>query len=68
MAFCHFRHLLDGNSFTLRMDHLPAVQAFTKILDPWSNRQSRMLQYIVEFPIKVEYVPGWKNVVADLFS
>ena len=50
------------------MDHLPDVQGFTKISDPWSNRQSRMLQYIAEFPVTVEYIPGEKNVVADLFS
>ena len=68
MAVHHFRHLLDRNFFMPSMDLLPTVQAFTKISDPWSNRQSRMLQCIAEFPITVEYVPGENNVVADLFS
>ena len=67
LAVRHFRHLLDGNCFALRMDNLPTVQAFRKISDPWSSRQSRMLQYI-EFPVTVEYEPGDKNEIADLFS
>ena len=68
MAIRHFKHLLEGNCFTFCLDHLPTVQALTKVLDPWSSRQSRMIKYIAVFPVTAENVPGQKNMVADLFS
>ena len=67
LAVHHFRHLLEGNCFTLLMDHNPTVQAFAKISYPWSSRQSRMLQYISEFPVTVEFMSGGENEIADLF-
>ena len=67
-AVRHFRHLLEGTSFTVRTDHRPLVHAFTKAGDAWSARQQRHLSSIAEFGCQIEYVPGTKNPVADALS
>ena len=67
-AVRHFRHLVEGSSFTIQTDHLPLVHAFTKKTDPYSARQQRHLSAISEFNCTLQHVPGKKNPVADALS
>ena len=67
-AVRHFRHLIEGSTFTIQTDHLPLVYAFTKKLDPHSARQQRHLCEIFEFNCTQQHVPGKKNPVADALS
>ena len=64
----HFRHFLQGASFTIQTDHLPLVHAFTKKSDPISARQQRHLSVISEFNCSLRHVPGKRNPVADALS
>lgn len=68
LAVRHFRHLLEGTPFTIRTDHRPLVQAFSKAGDAWSARQQRHLSTIAEFGCTMEFVPGTNNPVADALS
>lgn len=68
MAVRHFRHLLEGTTFTINTDHQPIVHAFTKQTDAWSARQRRHLSAISEFNCEMRYIPGTKNPVADALS
>ena len=67
-AVRHFKHLLEGSSFTIATDHMPLVHAFAKKADPHSARQQRHLSYISEFNCSLQHVPGKKNPVADALS
>ena len=64
----HFRHFLQGASFTIQTDHLPLVHAFTKKSDPISARQQRHLSAISEFNCSLQHIPGKNNPVADALS
>ena len=63
----HFRHFLEGRSFTLYTDHKPLVSAFQSQAER-SPRQTRHLSYIAEFTTDIQYITGKFNVVADAFS
>ena len=68
LAVRHFRHFLEGVSFTIFTDHLPLVQAFTNQTDPCSNRQQHHLSAIAEFNCVLRHISGKSNPVADALS
>ena len=67
-AIRHFRHMVEGTTFTIQTDHRPLVSALTKSGDAWSPRQQRHLSAIAESGGKLTYLPGSKNPVADALS
>ena len=67
-AVKHFRHLLEGRQFELRLDHKPVVQALVKQSQCDNPRQARQLAYISEFDVVATYLPGPENTVADCLS
>ena len=67
-AIRHFRHMVEGTTFTIQTDHRPLVTALTKSGDAWSPRQQRHLSDIAESGGKLTYLPGSKNPVADALS
>lgn len=67
-AIRHFRHFLEGTTFTIQTDHMPLVHAFTKQADAWSLRQRRHLSAIAEFNCSLQHLPGKRNPVADALS
>lgn len=67
-AIRHFRHFLEGVTFTIQTDHMPLVHAFTRQADAWSPRQRRHLSAIAEFNCSLRHLPGKKNPVADALS
>ena len=66
-AIKHFRHFLEGHTFTLYTDHKPLTTAITSKSDR-SPRQTRHLSYIAEFTTDIRYIKGKFNVVADTLS
>ena len=68
LAIRHFRHLLEGTSYTICTDHKPLVTALTKSGDAWSDRQQRQLSAIAETGCTMTYLPGSQNPVADSLS
>ena len=67
-AVKHFSKILDGRSFTIRTDHRPLVYTATQRSDKASPRQSRHLDYILQFSTQFSFVKGEDNVVADALS
>ena len=66
-AIKHFRHFLEGHSFTLYSDHKPLTTALpSKTIH--SPRQTRQLSYIAEFTTDIRHIRGKFNVVADALS
>ena len=54
-AIRHFRHFVDGRSFTLFSDHKPFVHAFCSRGEPIIPRRSRQMSYISEFTNDVAF-------------
>lgn len=66
-AIKHFRHFLEGRSFTLYTDHKPLTSALRSQTDR-SPRQTRHLSFIAEFTADIQHIKGKFNVVADALS
>ena len=64
MAIRHFRHMLEGQPYTICTDHKPLVAALTKPNDAWTARQQRHLSVIAETGCTMQYLPGLENPVA----
>ena len=63
-----FRHFLVNNPFTIRVltDHRPL-----QWVDRVSTRSGRLTRWMLElmdYPIRIEYIPGKVNDVADALS
>ena len=68
LALRHFKHFLEGVSFTVRTDHRPLVTALTKKSEAFSARQQRHLSAISEFSCMLQYICGTNNPAADALS
>ena len=66
-AIKHFRHFLEGRSFTLYTDHKPLTSALRSQTDR-SPRQTRHLSFLAEFTSNIQHIKGKFNVVADALS
>ncbi|KAK3756460.1 hypothetical protein RRG08_063126 [Elysia crispata] len=66
-AIKHFRHFLEGRSFTLYTDHKPLTPALRSQTDR-APRQTRHLSLIAEFTSNIQHIKGKFNVVADALS
>ena len=66
-AIQHFRHFLEGRTFTVFTDHKPLAHALTSNTDR-SPRQERQLCYIAEFTTDIRHVSGSHNIVPDTLS
>lgn len=60
------RHFLQGTHFIVKTDHQALVFLRTAVLT--SPRLARLTLALQEFSYDVEYVPGWKNYLADALS
>ena len=67
-AIRHFRHMVEGRSFTLYTDHESLVPALSKKSEPHTARQTYQLSNIAEFTTDIRYLQGKANVVADALS
>jgi hypothetical protein len=54
-AICHFRYMLEGQSFVVFTDHKPLVAALHRRSDPISARQ---LSFIAEFAPSIRHITG----------
>jgi len=62
----HFRPVLSGCRFTILTDHKPLV-VFPKQTE-LLGRQARWQNTINHFMCTIQYIDGYKNVIADAFS
>ncbi|RLU20853.1 hypothetical protein DMN91_007467 [Ooceraea biroi] len=63
-----FRHLAEGRDVIILTDHKPLQYAFQQVADKASERQRRQLDFISQITIKIFYVNGEANEVADALS
>ena len=68
MSNKHFRHLLEGRTFTVFTDHKPLIFAFSCKSVNHTPRQVRHLSYVSQFTTDIRHVAGQDNVVADALS
>ena len=61
----YFKHLLEGQDFTIQTDHKLLIYAFLQKSDKASSRQLRQLDYIEQFTTKIAHIPGPDNEMAD---
>ncbi|GBM12232.1 Retrovirus-related Pol polyprotein from transposon 17.6, partial [Araneus ventricosus] len=64
----HFKHYLEGRTFTIYTDHKPLTFAFHQKLDKAAPIQARQLNYISQFSTDIKYIKGENNIVADTLS
>ena len=64
----HFKHMLEGRSFTIYTDHQSLVPSMVKKTDAQTARQSNQLSEISEYSTDIRYLEGKSNVVADALS
>ena len=67
-AIRHFRHMVEGRTFTLYTDHESLIPALHKKTDPLTPRQTYQLSNIAEFTTDIRYLEGKANTVADALS
>lgn len=67
-GFRHFRHMLEGRSFSILTDHKPLTYALSRSSEPWSARQARQLSYLAEHTSDIRHIAGIENIVADTLS
>ena len=67
-AVRHFKDLLEGRSFTLYTDHKPLMFMFTKRHQTATPRQIRQINFLSEFNLVVQHLPGSTNIPADTLS
>ncbi|CAH8566999.1 unnamed protein product [Schistosoma bovis] len=68
LAIKHFRHMVEGISFTVYTDHKPLTKALSAKQDNYSPREIRQLEFISQFTSDIQYVKGQENDVADALS
>ena len=64
----HFRHLVEGHSFSIYTDHMAIIKAMEKMHERPILRKSRMLSFISQFDVTVVHIPGEENQVSDILS
>nr|CDS28247.1 gag pol polyprotein [Hymenolepis microstoma] len=65
LAVKHLRHILEGHQFTIFTDHKPLIYALRAAADHHSPRETRHLDFIVQFTGDVRHIDDASNVVAD---
>ncbi|GFX14042.1 transposon Tf2-6 polyprotein [Trichonephila clavipes] len=63
-----FRHMLEGREFVIYTDQIPLIYAFQQKADKCSPRQLRHLDFISQFSMNIQHVPGTQNLLADALS
>lgn len=65
-ALKRFEHLVHGMEVIVRTDHRPL--SFVKAGSEHNRKLARWWAELQNFNVKVEYLPGKKNIVADTLS
>ena len=64
----HFKHMVEGRSFTLYTDHQSLIPSMAKKTEAQTARQANQLSEISEYTTDIRYLEGKSNVVADALS
>ncbi|XP_064482852.1 uncharacterized protein LOC135395685 [Ornithodoros turicata] len=61
LAVKHFRHFLEGRTFTIYTDHKPLTYAFVSSGNNYAPREVRQLSYISEISTDIRHLSGKDN-------
>ena len=64
----HFNHYIEGTHVVLQTDHKPLVTIWLKPIHTTSPRIQRLLLRMSWYIVKLEYIQGKTNVIADALS
>ena len=64
----HFNHYIEGSNVTLQTDHKPLVSIWSKSINTASPRIQSLLLRMSCYNVKLEYIAGRHNVIADALS
>ena len=64
----HSNHYNEGSNVTLQTDHKPLVSNWSKSINNASPRIQRLLLRMSRYNVKLEYIAGRHNVIADALS
>ena len=67
-AVRHFKHMVEGRTFTIYTDHQSLVPSMAKKTEAQTARQQNQLSEISEYTTDIRYLQGKSNVVADALS
>ena len=67
-AIRHFKHMLEGRTFTIYTDHQSLIPSLGKKTDAPTARQTNQLSEIAEYSTDIRYLEGKANFVADCLS
>lgn len=62
----NFRHYLEGRPFEVRTDH--SALRFVLTQPNLSRRMAKWVEYLQQYEIKINYIPGTSNSFADFLS
>ena len=68
LAIKHFRHFIEGRTFTVFTDYKPLTYSLLSTTDRYTPRQIRHLDYISQFTTNITHISGCENPVADALS
>ena len=68
LSIKHFRHFLEGRSFSVVTDHKPLTFALSTPSKHHSPRQIRHLDFISQFTSDIKFLKGSSNAAADALS
>ena len=68
LSIRHFRHFVEGRTFSVYTDHKPLTYSMFTKSDKRSPRQIRHLDFISQFTTDIRHVQGPLNPVADALS
>ena len=68
LAIKHFQHFVEGRQFHIFNDHKPLTFLPSFRSNRHSPRQTRQLDYILQFTSDIRHVRGADNAVADALS
>ena len=68
LSIRHFWHFLEGHEFYVLTDHKPLTHALSSLPSCYSPRETRHLNFILQFSSDIRHVHGHDNPIADALS
>ena len=68
LAVKHFQHSLEGRQFVIYTDHRPLTFALRSKPDKYSPRETRHLDFVLQFTNDIRHISGEQNAATEALS